>query len=68
MDLFIGLSVTGRSFAQFSRHPDTPFLSISLGRRISRITLERAFDVDRQPAAGISRIGPIRRHQMGQYQ
>ena len=48
----------GRPLGHFSRHPDTPLLSLSPRRRFPRPTPERVFVADHQSSSGFSGTGP----------
>ncbi len=48
----------GRPFGHFSRHPDTPLLSLSPRRRFPRPTPERVFVVDHRSGSGFSGTVP----------
>ena len=47
----------GRPLGHFSRHPDTPLLSLSPRRRFPRPTPERVFVADHQSSSGFSGTG-----------
>ena len=48
----------GRPLGHFSRHPDTPLLSLSPRRRFPRPKPERVFVADHQSSSGFSGTGP----------